>query len=432
MTRLTSLQLDVWSVGVAISELLTDKIFPNSDLNAVTLHLLALRQAAAVSEHSSSIDVFIPTDLALPSSLRDFLRHCFVVDPAKRLAASDLAKQYFSLPETIREPLANGDASLSLSPLSTLLLDLEKAEATDLCISPRALDGLPLSFLYYLWRLSGGDLEMEFHRVGVLRKSPPLSRIPRSLKNDTCEEFGASKDSSLLYSEQVVVISLDSLEQYLTEMIVSQTQKPLVDMDKAASESTVGAFEFETLEDGSPVMEALRIDEHSETFTVDDFVFVSKPFRTPFKNTNTQTSLMPFSIREQDISYQYFRMKMFIELLPQYPSSRNEIRRQSGTDIPPMLRGKVWAAILGVVGDYQRTYRSYDKELETATDRQIDVDIPRCHQYHQLLGSPTGHLKLKRLLKSWIAANPEFVYWQGSISCFGGSGLSVLNFGSRT
>lgn len=41
------------------------------------------------------------------------------------------------------------------------------------------------------------------------------------------------------------------------------------------------------------------------------------------------------------------------------------------------------------------------------------MDIPRCHQYDLLLSSPDGHLKLKRVLKAWIRANPALVYWQG-------------------
>ena len=44
---------------------------------------------------------------------------------------------------------------------------------------------------------------------------------------------------------------------------------------------------------------------------------------------------------------------------------------------------------------------------------QIEVDVPRCHQYCELLSSPVGHLKLKRLLKAWVTAHPEYVYWQG-------------------
>ena len=51
----------------------------------------------------------------------------------------------------------------------------------------------------------------------------------------------------------------------------------------------------------------------------------------------------------------------------------------------------------------------------TQTDRQISVDIPRCHQYNDLLASPQGHQKLTRVLKAWLRHNQSKgdVYWQG-------------------
>jgi len=59
-------------------------------------------------------------------------------------------------------------------------------------------------------------------------------------------------------------------------------------------------------------------------------------------------------------------------------------------------------------------YDSIDKETETPIDRQIDLDIPRCHQYHPLLASPEGHAKMRRILKCWATYNSrKLVYWQG-------------------
>jgi TBC domain-containing protein kinase-like protein len=47
------------------------------------------------------------------------------------------------------------------------------------------------------------------------------------------------------------------------------------------------------------------------------------------------------------------------------------------------------------------------------SDRQIEVDIPRCHQYHELLASPEGQRKLKRILKAWVKCHTgQLVYWQ--------------------
>lgn len=41
------------------------------------------------------------------------------------------------------------------------------------------------------------------------------------------------------------------------------------------------------------------------------------------------------------------------------------------------------------------------------------MDIPRCHQYDELLSSPQGHIKFRRVLKAWVVSHPDLVYWQG-------------------
>lgn len=68
---------------------------------------------------------------------------------------------------------------------------------------------------------------------------------------------------------------------------------------------------------------------------------------------------------------------------------------------------------LSIQGDVESMYTSIDKDSETTTDRQIAVDIPRCHQYDLLLASPEGHKKFLRLLKAWVVSHPKLVYWQG-------------------
>ena len=70
-------------------------------------------------------------------------------------------------------------------------------------------------------------------------------------------------------------------------------------------------------------------------------------------------------------------------------------------------------------GDLLWEYRNIDKESWTSTDRQIDVDIPRCHQYDTLLSSHLGHTKFKRILKSWVVTHPHLVYWQGLVAKWG-------------
>ena len=64
-------------------------------------------------------------------------------------------------------------------------------------------------------------------------------------------------------------------------------------------------------------------------------------------------------------------------------------------------------------GDIEDKYIHIDKDTPTQTDRQIAVDIPRCHQYDLLLASPQGHVKFTNILKAWIKSHPREVYWQG-------------------
>ncbi|RUS13443.1 kinase-like domain-containing protein, partial [Endogone sp. FLAS-F59071] len=79
----------------------------------------------------------------------------------------------------------------------------------------------------------------------------------------------------------------------------------------------------------------------------------------------------PLLIREKDVAYQFHRVTLFSELLRQYPASTREIVHHAKVDIPPLLRGKVWAVILGVTGDVEEDYNSIDKETEKPSDRQV-------------------------------------------------------------
>ena len=59
--------------------------------------------------------------------------------------------------------------------------------------------------------------------------------------------------------------------------------------------------------------------------------------------------------------------------------------------MPSSVRAEVWASLLGVnAADAATAYASVDKDAEGSADRQIEVDIPRCHQYNELLASPEG------------------------------------------
>ena len=96
-----------------------------------------------------------------------------------------------------------------------------------------------------------------------------------------------------------------------------------------------------------------------------------------------------------------------------YPHTRDQIILESKKDICPLFRSQIWAAILNVKPNYQKMYDEVDKVTESPIDRQIEVDIPRCHQYNVYLASSEGHIKLKRILKAFLNTKDDLVYWQG-------------------
>uniref|UniRef100_A0A8C2EM38 TBC domain-containing protein kinase-like protein n=1 Tax=Cyprinus carpio TaxID=7962 RepID=A0A8C2EM38_CYPCA len=130
-------------------------------------------------------------------------------------------------------------------------------------------------------------------------------------------------------------------------------------------------------------------------------------------NELSATVTLPLIIRERDTEYQLTRIVLFDRLLKAYPYKKNQVWKEARVDIPPLLRGLAWAALLGVEGDIQSKYEGIDKDTPIPTDRQIEVDIPRCHQYDELLSSPQGHIKFRRVLKAWVVSHPDLVYWQG-------------------
>ena len=159
---------------------------------------------------------------------------------------------------------------------------------------------------------------------------------------------------------------------------------------------------------------------------------------------------LPASIKEKDVEYQFHRVVMFRRLLESelissighlhsyyslncilyyllgYPHTKDQIIHESKKDICPLYRSQIWAALLGVKPNYQKLYDSADKETESPIDKQIEVDIPRCHQYNEFLASSEGHIKLKRLLKAFLSSNSELVYWQGLDSL--AATFLVINF----
>ncbi|KAL0080353.1 rab-GTPase-TBC domain-containing protein [Phycomyces blakesleeanus] len=316
-----------------------------------------------------------------------------------------------------------------------------------------ALDGLPISQIYHLWRLAGGDVELDLIKRGVFLSTPVIERLPRICTLHDLEVGANTNDTAQLYSDTMYVLGFKELYQRLEEGRKTHTDRFEWDTDyfmvvdendvnfllaseepaKQSKDDILSENYFLYAEDlvqqtpghgGAFVSTPLPTTPSASRSTNRSFSWSgmsrsgsasSLPVTSPTPLTPTQPSApkLPLFLREQDVNYQYYRQALFSELLRQYPMSRKELLHHAKVDIPPLLRGKVWAAVLGLSGDLEHDYDSVDKYTDLGADRQIEVDVPRCHQYNQLLASSVGHEKLRRLLKAWVSANRKLVYWQG-------------------
>ncbi|KAM4808871.1 TBC domain-containing protein kinase-like protein isoform 2-T2 [Rhinophrynus dorsalis] len=307
---------------------------------------------------------------SLPEWALILLRRCLTFHPTKRPTAADLlADSVFSEVSSLYKPFRT---PVSLFSTTLRCADLILPEDISLLCQDEDSDFLAersIEEVYHLWCLAGGDLEKELISKGIIRSKPPICTLPNLLLEDG-ESFGQGRDRSSLLDDTTVTLSLCQLRNRLKD-VPGEAFYPLLGEDQSS---------------------------------------------IPLSGSNNELSTsatLPLIIRERDTEYQLNRIVLFDRLLKAYPYKKHLIWKEARVDIPPLLRGLTWAALLGVEGAIQDKYDMTDKDTPIPTDRQIEVDIPRCHQYNELLSSPEGHAKFRRVLKAWVVSHPNLVYWQG-------------------
>ncbi|KAI7883450.1 hypothetical protein K492DRAFT_205415 [Lichtheimia hyalospora FSU 10163] len=477
---------DCWAVGVMLLEQYCRSSFwTTSDVGLIFDSLATLNEWANDNEnyqqtiwnHSDIATLDINKDVLLflqgnplvddnsnndsdIQMFRQFILDCLEILPSRRPTLEQiLAQPMFN---TMKNA-TNHHPWVSAPIIASEDLDPERESLTNEKPTD-VLCQLPVSHIYHLWRLAGGDVELNLVKRGVFLSMPVIERLPRVGFVDNGTEIGSvTVDTTQLYSDTMHILSFKELYQRLEEGKRSEHRFEW-DTDYF---TVVDENDVNFLADG--IKETMTFD-HEEDDLDDDLIFNDEPtpLATPAFGNGPLSSTMttspttpstsrslnrtfsltsmtrsrsssslsvgtpppstptlptqpsipprrPLSLREQDVNYQHHRQLLFSQLLRQYPASRKEILHHAKVDIPPVLRGKIWAAILGVRGDVQSAYDKIDKYNDITSDRQIDVDVPRCHQYNQLLASSVGHDKLRRLLKAWVSSNKSknWVYWQG-------------------
>ncbi|KAF9434739.1 hypothetical protein BGZ76_007520 [Entomortierella beljakovae] len=455
-TGLNDYSVDLWSVGVILIEMyLGDSFWRNDrlDLDEIIASLFTIRKLSIKNKdwikdcpESAGINPvvlkFLRTGKKLSSNDQDneqglklseeeqdlfsFLKACLRLTPTSfqepgRLRNHIFLKPYNTQEETnidgvrLKSVLWHSKPYIQSSSLPNFEGEVERLrQAISQGKSLDSLDGtskdrtkhgliskLPLSQVFHLWKLAGGDVEAQFRRNGLLAGTPAIQLLPgvvqvAEAKEDqprTKEQAGV-RDIADLFSDIPCILPLDNLESEILKSI-HEPNKDQFSWDTdyfLLSDSDEMNFLHSTMGNDDRVGK----DGNENTFLYPDSIRLpskSKVISTAVSGSSGgggggggiagATSLgqqsiktrvkVPLSIREKDLGYQYQRLSMFTELLLQYPASKAEILHHSKIDIPPFIRGKVWAAILGVVGDYQEVFNGYDKYTEKTTDRQIDL-----------------------------------------------------------
>ncbi|XP_046853443.1 TBC domain-containing protein kinase-like protein isoform X2 [Xenia sp. Carnegie-2017] len=369
----SSSKVDTWSLGIIFTELFMGKeiwkdfrdVWDVKEIIKKTFSLMIKSKETNKSflylllNDNGSIDILE----MMPADLRSFIESCLTIKHSERPDPMKLLDHpLFEDIKTVEElcGIYDNDGFLGVFRSRDLELPVHLNEEK---ISDDLLQERSLQEVYHLWTLAGGDVVAELKKHNLIKSTPPVCSMPNVILQGG-DKLGVNRDRNLLFDESVITLSLERVKEKLFRVEQTAYFPLLVEKDPC---------EFDSCEMKS----------------------------------------LPVVIRERDVEYQFRRIVLFQRLLEGYPYTRDKILKEARIDIPPFLRAKVWAALLNVTGDVQRNYDIIDKESVTPTDRQIDVDIPRCHQYCELLASPTAHRKFKRVLKAWIVSNPGLVYWQG-------------------
>lgn len=79
-------------------------------------------------------------------------------------------------------------------------------------------------------------------------------------------------------------------------------------------------------------------------------------------------------------TFQSRRMLVLRRLLSSYPFKKSLLFCECCHDIPPLYRANLWSALLNIYWDVEKRFMAVDTLSPHASDRQLLVDIPRCHQ----------------------------------------------------
>lgn len=334
----------------------------------------------------------IDNNIKLPKNPADFLLCKTSKDVLRVLAAKNIPAKYEKFFNLALEPLIEKRCSIDslLDLVKELNLDNEFSTIKDnLSIdkSTSHLDNLSIKELYYFWKLSKGyRKKIEFNDFKL-----SIFNLPNLVKLNQLNYTIHTSDNGIQNNSNCIdqIAFMPSNDQTVVDLLDDLLER-LNSLDRTIFYPIL----FTHLKGKSP--ESFLNNKHH------------------LERDKESILNLPLIIKENDFEYQVERTLLFKRLVNEQPFTKERLKEEAKIDIPPFFRAQIWASLLQVKHKELYLYRRIIKETNINTDRQISVDIPRCHQYNELLSSPSGHLKLKRILKAWLKHNEDkYVYWQG-------------------
>ncbi|CAI4229283.1 unnamed protein product [Auanema sp. JU1783] len=231
------------------------------------------------------------------------------------------------------------------------------------------LTELRLDEAFFLWKLCGGSPENILVKSGVIKLQFPINTLPLLVVEDA-RLFGNEDGRSFRIKCNTFSLPLKNLKEKLLNM------------------------------DDDVFLHSVELDGIPEQF-----------------------SSLSIIVKEKDVTYQVEKMSTHLIEGRFY---HNLLSLAVRGDIPPLVRGAVWSCLLKFKESYRIQFFMLNTLKPHASDRQLDVDIPRCHQYEELMTSPAAHAQLRRIIKGWLLSHSQYVYWQGCDSL--AAPFLLLNF----
>ncbi|CAB4028877.1 TBC domain-containing kinase, partial [Paramuricea clavata] len=298
---------DVWSLGIVLTELvLGELIWSNltkkSDIKQILGKMLALFMKE--KETGENPFCFLLREHGavgkledISPDLRSFIECCLTIKHSKRKNPVELVEHQLFLNCRRTEKVED---SIDIFPavFRSGELELPVDSSKETTSGDDLLQERPIREIYHLWTLAGGDVFAELKKHDLIKTFPPVCNMPNVILHGG-DTLGVAKDRNLLLDDSVVCLSLERVREQLSHVEPTAYYPLLVEKDPCAFESS-------------------------------------------------EMKSLPVVIRERDVEYQFRRIVIFQRLLEGYPYTRDKIIKEARVDIPPLLRDKIWAALLNV------------------------------------------------------------------------------------